>query len=78
MARLVWFVLNDGRSVVAGCESATRDSLVNILSRPEGTLTLSSDRIVECIPSSSIRDFIIFDARSRIPEETTIYRHLRT
>ena len=77
MARLVWFVLNDGRSVVAGCEAATRDSLVRVLSRPGCTLTLSSDRVVECIPSSNVRDFIIFDARSRIPEETSIYRHLR-
>jgi hypothetical protein len=77
MARLVWFVLNDGRSVVAGCEAATRDTLVHALSRPGGMLTLSSDGIVECIPSSSVRDFIVFDARSRIPEETSIYRHLR-
>ena len=77
MARLVWFVLNDGRSVVAGCDSATRAMLVNVLSGPGRTLTLSSGSIVEKIPSSSVRDFIIFDARSRIPEETSIYRFLR-
>lgn len=74
MTRLVWLVLNDGRSVVAGCGSETRESLKVALRQPEKTLTFTSDDSVEHIDSSSIRGFIIFDAKSAIPKSATIYR----
>jgi hypothetical protein len=74
MPRLVWFVLNDGRSVVAGCGSATRDKLASALKRPEAMLTLTSDDSVEHIPGGYVRDFVLFDAKSPVPAATSIYR----
>ncbi len=74
MPRLVWLVLNDGRSVVAGCGSATRETVASALAQPDKTLTFTSDDAVEHIPSSFVRDFVLFDARSSIPPATSIYR----
>lgn len=77
MTRLVWLVLNDGRSVVAGLGSATRDSLAHALARPEATVTLTSDDTIEHISSGDVRDFVVFDAKSALPAESAIYRLLR-
>lgn len=77
MTRLVWLVLNDGRSVVAGLGSATRDSLARALARPQATVVLTSDDTIEQISSSDIRDFVIFDAKSALPADSAIYRLLR-
>jgi hypothetical protein len=74
MTRLVWMVLNDGRSVIAGCGSETRESLKRALGQPEKTLTFTSDDAVEHIDGSSVRGFIIFDSKSAIPPSATIYR----
>jgi hypothetical protein len=74
MSRLVWFVLNDGRSMVAGCESATRDSLARAIAAPGTTIVFTSDDSVEHIPGSDIRDFVLFDSRSNLPPATAIYR----
>lgn len=74
MARLVWFVLNDGRSVVAGCGSTTKASLERALAEPANLLTLTSDDHVDTIPSSAVRDFVLFDSRSSVPPASAIYR----
>jgi hypothetical protein len=74
MARLVWFVLNDGRSVVAGCGLETRDSLANAIAAPGKTITFTSDENIEHIPSSAIRDFVLFDSRAQVPSSSAIYR----
>lgn len=74
MPRLVWFVLNDGRSVVAGCGSATKETLSRALSDEQSTLTLTSDDAVERIPAAAVRDFVLFDSRSSVPPATAIYR----
>ncbi len=76
MPRLVWFVLNDGRSVVAGCGSATRDSLASAIAAPGTTITLTSDDSVEHIPGSAVRDFVLFESRAIVPPSAAIYRLL--
>jgi hypothetical protein len=74
MPRLIWLVLNDGRSVVAGCGSATQETMASALAQPDKTLTLTSDDAVEHIPSSFIRRFVLFEAKSLIPPASAIYR----
>ena len=74
MARLVWFVLKDGRSVVAGCGTATRDSLATAIADPGVTITFTSDDAVERIPGSAIREFVLFDSRAAVPSSSSIYR----
>ena len=74
MPRLVWMVLNDGRSVVAGCGSTTREGLELALSKPDHTLMFTSDDRVDVLPTSAVRDFVLFDARSSVPAASSIYR----
>jgi hypothetical protein len=74
MPRLVWMVLNDGSSVVAGCGSTTREGLERALAEPGHLLTFTSDDRVDVLPTSSVRDFIVFDARSTVPAASSIYR----
>lgn len=74
MPRLVWLVLNDGRSVIAGCGSTTREGLELALARPDHTLTFTSDDRVDFLPTSAVRDFVLFDARSSVPSASSIYR----
>lgn len=62
MARMIWLVLNDGRSVVGGCGSATREMLASALAEPARILTVTSDDGVEHIPTAHVRDFVLFDA----------------
>jgi hypothetical protein len=74
MPRLVWLVLNDGRSVIAGCGSTTREGWELALARPDHTLTFTSDDRVDILPTSAVRDFVLFDARSNVPSASSIYR----
>jgi uncharacterized caspase-like protein len=74
MPRLVWMVLNDGRSVVAGCGSTTREGMELALARPDHTLLFTSDDRVDSLPTSAVRDFVLFDARSNVPPASSIYR----
>ena len=74
MPRIVWLVLTDGRSVVAGCGSTTREGLERALAEPDHKLTLTSDDRVDVLPTSSVRDFVLFDARSSVPSASAIYR----
>ena len=74
MQRLIWLVLNDGRSVVAGCGSATREVVADAIAEPEKVLMLASDDGVERIPASAVRDFVLFEARAPIPPEAGIPR----
>lgn len=71
---VVWMVLLDGRSIVAGCAAETREGLERALSDPEGLLALTSDDRVDVVPTSAVRAFEFCDARSGIPAATTIYR----
>lgn len=73
MPRLIWLVLKDGRSVVAGC-STTKDHFARALAEPERTLTLTSDDSVEHIPAQLVRGFVMFDAVSQLPPSASIYR----
>lgn len=74
MPRLVWIVLNDGRSVVAGCGTTTRESLQRALEEPERLLTFTTDDAVETLPSSAVRGFIMFDSQKSVPPASAIYR----
>jgi hypothetical protein len=74
MPRLVWMVLKDGRSVVAGCGLTTREGLELALAKPDHTLTFTSDDRVDILPTSAVRDFVLFDARSSVPAASAIYR----
>ena len=74
MPRIVWLVLNDGRSVVAGCGTTTREGFERALAEPDHHLTLTSDDRVDVLPSSAVRDFVLFDARSTVPSASAIYR----
>ena len=74
MPRLVWLVLNDGSSVVAGCGLTTRATFEQVLAQPGNTLTFTSDDHVDTISSSSVRDFVLFDARGKVPAASAIYR----
>ena len=74
MPRLVWMVLKDGRSVVAGCGLTTREGLELALAKPGHTLTFTSDDRVDILPASAVRDFVLFDARSSVPPASSIYR----
>lgn len=74
MPRLVWMVLNDGRSVVAGCGSTTREGLELALAKPDHTLMFTSDDRVDVLPTTAVRDFVLFDARSSVPPASSIYR----
>lgn len=74
MPRLVWMVLKDGRSVVAGCGSTTREGLELAMAQPDHVLTFTSDDRVDVLPTSAVRDFVVFDARSSVPAASSIYR----
>jgi len=74
MPRIVWMVLNDGRSVIAGCGTTTREGFERALAKPDHKLTLTSDDRVDVLPSSAVRDFVVFDARSNVPSASAIYR----
>ena len=74
MPRIVWLVLNDGRSVVAGCGATTREGFALALSQPDRELTLTSDDRIEQLPASAVRDFVVFEARSSVPSASAIYR----
>jgi len=74
MPRLVWMVLNDGRSVVAGCGATTREGMELALAKPDHTLMFTSDDRVDILPTSAVRDFVLFDARSNVPAASSIYR----
>lgn len=72
--RIVWIVLKDGRSVVAGCGATTREKFARALAQPDHELTLTSDDRVDVLPVNSVRDFVLFDSRSTLPDASAIYR----
>jgi hypothetical protein len=74
MPRLVWFVLKDGRSVVAGCGTETKAAFEDALASPDSRFTLTSDDHVDELPTREVRDFVLFDARSSVPPASAIYR----
>ncbi len=74
MPRLVWLVLQDGSSVVAGCGTVTRERIEQALAEADHVLTLTTDDRVDVLPSTAVRDFVLFDARSEVPPASAIYR----
>ncbi|HEX7192007.1 MAG TPA: hypothetical protein VF381_10605 [Thermoanaerobaculia bacterium] len=74
MPRLVWMVLNDGRSVVAGCGTTTTAVLDEVFEKRDSMLVLTSDDGVEHIASAAVRNYVVFDSKSQIPPATSIYR----
>lgn len=77
ITRLVWFVLDDGTSVVAGCGTATRDAVAVALQNPRAMLTLRSRDAVEQLAACSIREFVVFDATTPALRATAIQRSLQ-
>ena len=74
MPRLVWMVLNDGRSVVAGCGTTPNAVLDEVFAQRDTMLMLTSDDGVEHIASAAVRNYVVFDSKSQIPPATSIYR----
>lgn len=74
MARLIWMVLRDGRSLVAGCGGAPLDKIARALAEPGRTLVLTSDERVDVVEAEAVRDFVFFDARASVPPASAIYR----
>jgi len=74
MPRLVWMVLNDGRSVVAGCGTTATAVLDEVFEKRDSMLVLTSDDGVEHIASAAVRNYVVFDSKSQIPPATSIYR----
>jgi hypothetical protein len=74
MHRLVWMVLNDGRSVVAGCGGTTNDILADAFSRRDSMLVLTSDDGVRHISCAAVREYVLLDSKSNVPPSTSIYR----
>lgn len=74
--RVVWFVLESGRSIIAGCGTITRAALESALGRSGATITVASDDSVEQIPTAAVRDFLVFETRGRFPDQASIYRSL--
>ena len=71
---VVWMVLEDGRSLVAGCPIATREGFARALADPDSLLTLTSDDRVDVVPAREVRDFVLCDTRSSVPAASAIYR----
>ena len=65
-------VLQDGRSVVASCDSVTREDVATAIRQPGRTLIVHYADKFESIPGAAIRDFIVFDSRSRIGDDSPI------
>ena len=74
MPRLVWMVLNDGRSVVAGCGTTSNDALDEVFAQRDTMLMLTSDDGVHHIATAAVRNYVVFDSKSNIPPATSIYR----
>ena len=74
MPKLVWMVLNDGRSVVAGCGTTATAVLDEVFEKRDSMLVLTSDDGVEHIASAAVRNYVVFDSKSQIPPATSIYR----
>ncbi|HEY5609928.1 MAG TPA: hypothetical protein VIL97_01870 [Thermoanaerobaculia bacterium] len=73
MPRLVWFVMDDGRSVIANCDGMTRERIERMIRQPEKTLAFTADDAVDRYPATSVRDFVLFDARMNVPAHAAIY-----
>jgi len=71
---LVWMILDDGRSLVAGCGPDSREGLERALADPSSLLALTSDDRVDLVPTSAVREFVLCDVDSRIPEASVVYR----
>jgi hypothetical protein len=74
MERLVWFVLRDGRSVVAECGMATKESLQRALANPSSIVKLTSDDVTSEIIAADIRDFVVFESKAALPASSSVYR----
>ena len=72
MSRLVWMVLQDGRSVVAACDSVTREDVASTIRQPGRTLIVHYADKFESIPCAAVRDFIVFDSRARLTDDSPI------
>ena len=71
---VVWMILEDGRSLVAGIAPASREGLARALADPAALLALTSDDHVDLIPTSDVREFLLCDVDANIPEASVVYR----
>lgn len=76
MPRMVWFVLKDGRSVIAGCDAMTKEGLAEALAS-SSTLTLTGDDSVEILTSKEILNFVSFEVAMDIPRRAAIFNFVR-
>lgn len=74
MKRLVWFVLRDGRSVVAECGVATKESLQRALANPSSIVKLTSDEMTSEIIAGDIRDFVVFESKAALRAPSSVHR----
>ncbi|HVT43482.1 MAG TPA: hypothetical protein VMT00_03750 [Thermoanaerobaculia bacterium] len=72
MPRMVWFVLKDGRSMIASCDGMTRERLGEAL-RVDRILTLTADDQVARLDASDIRDYLLFDSYIELPPNIAVY-----
>ena len=76
MPRLVCFELEDGRSMIANCDTMTTDRL----KRARGgraRVTLTADDAVEEVAADAIKDFHAFDVAMDVPERTRIFNFVQ-
>lgn len=73
MARLVWLVLKNGRSVVAGCGKLNRQAFESLIAEPHRWMTLTAEESVDFIRGAEIRDFRLFEAEFHVPSGSAIY-----
>lgn len=73
MPRLVWFVLKNGRSVIAGCGHLNREAFQRLMDEPYRWMTLTADASVEFIRGAEIREFQLLDLDTGIPADPSIY-----
>ncbi|HVT03435.1 MAG TPA: hypothetical protein VHL58_08705 [Thermoanaerobaculia bacterium] len=76
MPRLVWFVLKDGRSLIAACDSVTNERLAEALATTS-ILTLTGDDSVEVLRTAEIREFVSFDVAMNVPQRAAIFNFVQ-
>lgn len=74
MSRVVWLVLKNGESVIAGCGKLDREAFDSLMAEPHRWMTLKGEETVRFIRGDEIRDFRLFDAEIQIEASSSI-RH---
>ena len=74
MPRLAWFLLQDGRSLIASCENSMADKVREVVERRrERTLVLTGEDVVETLSADRIKAFAIVDDAPTVFKQASIY-----